>query len=175
MKALIFDVDGVLIEADDRIRIKKYRKLFKDGLKLAKSPDYDGSKWIFDKLKSQYDLGVRINPRHYKLINKNTAKILKKLSEKYLLCVTSWADQGITREKLVATGIWKYFEGGFIKGEELENGRTPHFTFFQIDEVVRVDDRPKKMTQYFIKFEYGQYKGQKCEADQYIENLEGLL
>lgn len=161
-KKMVFDVDGTLVEADYKVRIEKYKVLFKDAMKLVKSKDYDGCAWLFTKLKTMYDDGVTIKPKYYKLINKNTGKILAKLSEKYDLYATSWASKEITLEKLRATKIDKYFID-VIKFKDNKN-------------VIVVDDRPKSFEKaYFVKLEHGQYKGHKCSADKYIDTLEGLL
>ena len=161
-KNMVFDVDGTLVEADDKVRIEKYKVLFKDAMKLVKSQDYDGCAWLFAKLKTMYDDGVTIKPKYYKLINKNTGKILAKLSERYELYATSWASKEITLEKLKATGIDKYF--------------IDVIRFKDSKKVIVVDDRPKSFKNaYFVKFEYGQYKGSECKADKYINTLEDLL
>lgn len=161
-KNMVFDVDGTLVEADDKVRIEKYKVLFKDAMKLVKSQDYDGCAWLFAKLKTMYDDGVTIKPKYYKLINKNTGKILEELSKKYDLYATSWASKEITLEKLKATHIDKYFID-VIKFKDNKN-------------VIVVDDRPKSFEKaHFIKLEYGQYKGSKCNADQYIDDLSQLI
>ena len=72
------------------------------------------------------------------------------------------ASKEITKQKLKVTGIDKYFEI-LDKIPVAKN-------------VAVIDDRPKSFDgNYFIKFEYGQYKGQDCNADRYIESLEELL
>lgn len=167
---IIFDVDGVLIEADNDIRIKKYEKLFRDGLDLVKSPDYNGSKWLFDILKNNYDVGVRIDPEHYQLTEKDLEVTLARLATKYDLYVTSWADEEITMDKLKATRINGFFKG-YVPGEKLDKLISVY------PDAAIVDDRPKKFSPnlFFIKLDYGQYAGQECGANWRIEKVSDLL
>lgn len=161
-ESMIFDVDGTLVKADDKIRVEKYRVLFKHAMKLVQSKEYEGCVWLFDQLTDMYDEGVDISSKYYELINQDTPKILSELSKKYKLFYTSWANKDITIKKLKATGIYEYFDD-WIDSADYEGA-------------IAVDDRPKDfLDAFFVKFEHGQYKGSKCEADKYIDNLEELL
>lgn len=167
IKTIIFDIDGVLIEGDKKIRVEKYKSTFKMGLDLVRSKEYRDSKWLFKKVKKIYDDGqYHVDPVHYKLINKDTAKILKKLSKKYKLYACSLANVETSMEKLKAVGIYKYFRGIMLK--PLSNGNK---------SIAFVDDRyvPKfGKGFYVIKFNYGQHKNQVSKADKVISNLEEL-
>jgi len=165
LKKIIFDVDGVLIEAD-KIRIQKYKELFKKGMEMVKSDLYAGTDWLFPKLKEMYDDGVIIEDKFYKLINKKTPKILDRLSKKYELCVYSRSSKEVTEHKLKATGIDKYFKDIYVK--PLERGRK---------SIAVVDDRFNESFgkgYYTIKFNYGQHKDRGIITDKVISNIKEL-
>ena len=156
IKKLIFDVDGVLIEADS-IRYEKYFTLFMWGLELIKSPDYGGSSWMFEKLKDRYDRGVEIDPSMYRLIDPSTPKVLEELSKKFDLYACSLASKEITLSKLRSTGIDKYFKDVLLKPFKADH------------ETAVIEDRKIDYGDcFFIKFNHGQYKD---NADLTISNL----
>lgn len=161
---IIFDIDGVLVNADGIVRIKKYEKLFKMGMEIAKSKEYGGTKWMFEKLKEIYDKGYDIDSKYYKLVENETPRILEDLSSRFKLYACSMATKGVSLKKLKATNIDKYFIGVFenpvpIKGEG----------------VAMVDDRIKDLEGfYYIHYAHGQYKDQKGRADMVIHNLNEL-
>jgi phosphoglycolate phosphatase-like HAD superfamily hydrolase len=166
-KKIIFDVDGVLIEADQRVRVEKYKELFRLGMKMVKSKEYAGTNWLFPRLKQRYDDGVSINKRYYRLINKKTPDILWELAQKYDLYTCSLADDKITKDKLEATGISKFFSGNFKKPLGRGNKKT-----------AVVDDRYNAgfgNGYYVIKFNRGQHKDQNQKADKVITNIKELL
>ena len=166
IKKIIFDVDGVLIEAD-KIRIQKYRELFKKGMEMVKSELYAGTDWLFPKLKQMYDDGVIIENRYYKLINKNTPAILEELSKKYELSVYSKSIPEVTKIKLEATGIDKYFKDIYVK--PLEKGNK---------SIAVVDDRFNESFgkgYYTIKFNNGQHKDRGIITDKVISNISELI
>jgi len=165
MKSIIFDVDGVLIEADDEVRHEKYRRLFEWGMELIDAPDYGGSSWMFSKLKQKYDDGVEIDPHFYRLINPQTPDILGKLSERFDLFACSLACESITLAKLKATGIDTFFKGIYRKPIKLDD-----------KTIAVVEDRVIDYGNcFFIKFNHGQYGNQVAKADLVITNLGELL
>lgn len=159
-------MDGVLIEADKRVRIEKYRKLFKIGMEQVRSEFYAGTDWLFPKLKKMYDDGVLIDKKHYRLINKKTPEILAELSKKYELSVYSRSTPEITKIKLEAVGIDKYFKDIYTK--PLERGKK---------SIAVVDDRFNESFgkgYYTIKFDYGQHKDRGIKTDKVISNIKEL-
>lgn len=168
LKEIIFDIDGVLIEADEEIRLEKYKSLFKKGLELVASKEYGGTKWLFPKLKLMYDIGdYEVDPSLYKLIEPDAAITLEKLSKKYTLHACSLAKIDASWEKLEAAGILKYFKSIMLK--PLPTGDK---------SIAIVDDRysPELGEGYYgIKYNYGQHKGQDSEASKTINSIKELL
>lgn len=164
IKEIMFDIDGVLIEADKEIRVEKYKSLFERGLNLVKGSKYSGSSWLFPLLKEMYDNGEYcVDPLHYKLINKDTVEILKELSKKYKLSACSLANVKTSKQKLRATNIIKYFKE--IKLKPLPKGNK---------SIALVDDRDVSKGYYNIKFNYGKHKKSFKEADKTINNINEL-
>lgn len=161
IKEIIFDVDGVLIEADGSVRYEKYKQLFRWGLELVNSLDYGGSSWMFRCLKAKYDAGIEIAPQFYRLINPETPRILAELSLNCDLYACSLACKPMTMAKLKATGIAGYFKDILVKPLRLDSR-----------SIAVVEDRNIDYGDcFFIKFDYGQHKGQTDEADLTITNI----
>jgi len=168
IKTIIFDIDGVLIEADKEVRIQKYKDLFRQGMELVKSKNYAGSSWLFAEMKRRYDNGeYKVNPKYYKLINKDTHKILSELEKRYDLFACSLASKSVTMEKLKITGLMRYFKDILLK--PLGVGRK---------EIAVVDDRFNSGFGngfYIIKFNHGQHKKEEGVCDMQIDNIKELL
>lgn len=165
VKKIVFDIDGVLIEADGEVRKEKYRALFELGMELINDPAYGGSNWLFERLKEKYDRGIYIDPRFYRLINPDTPAILEELAKKYELYACSLAEKTVSLAKLKASGIDKYFKDILLKPIKF-NDKT----------IAVVEDR---IIDYgdccFIRFHYGQHKNQIGRVDKVINNLNELL
>jgi FMN phosphatase YigB (HAD superfamily) len=160
IKRIIFDIDGVLIKADGDVRTQKYKKLFDIALGWTKDDEYNGTTWMFDRMKGLYDKGFSMD--NWKLLDKNIPDILEKLSKKYVLYACSVAKQEITKEKLKKTGILKYFADIF---------NVPPV----MDDTAIVDDRPKDYPDfYYIRFQNGKYAGNKSNHNKKIKNLKQL-
>lgn len=124
MKAIIFDVDDVLIDAGFS-RIEKYRivckklkiQWCKEIRNILRSEDYSGVNWVADQLNLRdklrkdflklYGDGVELDPKWYPEI-KGTKEQLKRLSKKYVLVAYSAAKEDETRKKLQYNDLLKY-------------------------------------------------------------------
>ena len=125
MKAIIFDVDDVLIDASVS-RTVKYKLVFdelnlefNDSVKnLIESKNYSGVNWVVshldysDDIKSKilkkYGDGTKVPLEFYPMVP-GTSENIKRLSEKYTLIAYSAAALDITTEKLTYNNIHNYF------------------------------------------------------------------
>ncbi len=199
IKAIIFDVDGVLIDADYS-RVEKYRNLCeefdidftKEFVSKITSSSYSGIDWLCNKLhlsdefKKRYADGIDINIKFYPAFF-GTKESLEKLKQTKRLVAYSAADEKITLEKLKYNNIDNYFEKIFCGNEGDSNDKSKvikdALEYLQLDssEIAIVDDRVqagivigKKYGLYRVRINKGVHSNNEYVPDKVIDELSEL-
>lgn len=200
IKAIIFDVDGVLIDADYS-REEKYRKVCKmlkvkftnEFKEVIHSKNYSGIDYVQKKLNlskyfvKQYADGVDIDLSFYPAYY-GTDSVLYLLSKKYRLVAYSAASSYLTLEKLNYNNLMPYFEEMFCGNDGDSNSKKQniedaiHYLDLKPEEIAIVDDRVQagivignKLGLHTIRIDQGVHKNNEYVPDEVINSIGGLL
>ena len=194
-KAIIFDMDGVLIDSYEAWFQLFNGTLKNFGLKEVSKKEFDEGAWAqdFDTVTERFFKGKKVEEiskfydsnferfwKHLKKI-KNAEFLLKKLSEKKIKkVVVSNSFNDIANHLLKAVGLRDYFDL-VIGGDDVENGKpAPDMVFLgckrlkvDVKDVILVGDTEcdriaaEKARCFFV--------GYKTDGDERIEDLKELL